>query len=62
MIGSYCPIYAENIGYEPFCSSCGDVTGDELESYDLHNREYYIEKQIRIFGKIIREPVNYISR
>ncbi len=58
MKNSYCPICAEDLNHEPFCSSCGDVSGDKLEAYDLHEYNYYIEKQMRIFGKVIREPVN----
>jgi hypothetical protein len=55
---SYCPICAEDLNYEPFCSSCGDVSGAKLDEYDLHEYNYYIEKQMKIFGEIIREPVN----
>jgi hypothetical protein len=57
---SYCPLCGEDLDHEPFCSSCGDVSGDKLEAYDLHEYNYYIEKQMRIFGEVIREPVNYL--
>ena len=58
---SYCPICAENIGDEPFCSSCGDVSGAKVGEYSLHERDYYIQKQIRVFGKVEIEPVNYLK-
>ena len=58
---SYCPICAENISDEPFCSSCGDVSGAEVGEYSLHERDYYIQKQIRVFGKVEIEPVNYLK-
>jgi len=56
---SYCPICAKNIGDEPFCSSCGDVSGAEVGEYSLHERDYYIQKQLKVFGKVYVEPVNY---
>ena len=58
---SYCPICAENIGNEPFCSSCGDVSGAEAGEYSLHERDYYIDKQIKLFGKVLIKPVNYLK-
>jgi len=60
MSDSYCPICAENIGDEPFCSFCGDVSGCKQEEYKLHEKDYYIQKQIEIFGKVIAEPINYL--
>jgi len=58
---SYCPICAENIGDEPFCSSCGDVSGAEVGEYSLHERDYYIQKQLKVFGEVYVEPVNYLK-
>jgi len=58
---SYCPICAENIGSEPFCSSCGDVSGNKREDYRLHKKQWYEEKQIRIFGKIVVEVKNDLT-
>lgn len=55
-MASYCPICGKYIGYEPFCSDCGDVSGCSHEEYRLHDRQYYIEKQIKIFDKVIVEP------
>lgn len=60
MFDNYCPICAEWIRDEPFCSSCGEVAGSEPEAYKLHTRDYYIEKQIKMFGKVIVEPVNFL--
>jgi len=61
MSNTYCPICAENIDNEPFCFSCGEISGSKSEEYKLHERDYYIKKQIKIFGKIIVEPKNYLK-
>jgi len=62
MLNTYCPICAEYINDEPFCSSCGDVSGSKSEEYKLHERDYYIQKQIRCFGKVLIEPKNYLNK
>lgn len=62
MPNNYCPICAENIEDEPFCSSCGDVSGYKPEEYELHTKFYYLRKQIELFGNVIVKPMNYLEK
>ncbi len=56
MDNAYCPICAESLYCDPICSTCGDVSGADRDEYRLHSKDYYIEKQIKMFGKVVKEP------